>query len=200
MLVLAVLASAGTASSTAHASSALELVRLARAHEAAREEEIAVRRYMEALALDPTCDEAYLGLGALRARRGDLREAERVYTMALEHRPELRAARLARAHVRRALGLRAESEQDLLAGAEDDASALRTLATWYGEEGQSPAQLAVWRRIAARAEATHDAALLHEARTTIRALVLLVGPADPAAAPADDRGVRRLLAALARRG
>src|SRR5688500_15335955 len=107
---------------TAHASSALELVRIARSHEQAREEDIAIRRYMEALSLDPTCDEAYLGLGALRARRGDLREAERVYSVALEHVPQLRAVRRARAHVRRALGLRMEAVEDLLtaSGGEDD--------------------------------------------------------------------------------
>src|SRR5262249_9043067 len=51
-------------------STALELVRLARSHEQAHQEDLALRRYMEALSLDPTCEEAYLGLGSLRARRG----------------------------------------------------------------------------------------------------------------------------------
>src|SRR5207253_10180861 len=92
--------------SPAQASSALELVKIARAHESARQEELALRRYMEALTLDPTCEEAYLGLGSLRTRRGDLREAERVYSVALEHVPQLRAARTARAWVRLALGRR----------------------------------------------------------------------------------------------
>jgi tetratricopeptide (TPR) repeat protein len=189
------------APSPAFASSALDLVRIARAHEAAREEDLALRRYTEALSLDPICEEAYIGLGRLRARRGDLREAERVYNVALEHLPQLRAARLGRAYVRRALGARAEAADDLLAGAEDDPAALRVLAGWYGEDGQTPAQLAVWRRIIARAEATQDAALLHEARNTVRALVILVGPADPAAAPAsDDKAFRRFVAALARKG
>ncbi len=199
---LAALAVAGvlSAASPARASSALDLVRVARAHEAAREDDLAVRRYMEALALDPTCEEAYLGLGSLRARRGDLREAERVYSVALEHVPRLRAARLGRAYIRRALGARAEAIDDLLAGGDDDPAAMRVLAGWYGEEGQTPAQLAVWRRIAARAEAMPDAVLLHEARVMVKALLILVGPADPAATPMDDRGMRRFLAALARRG
>lgn len=189
------------AAAPAHASSALDLVNIARAHEAAHEEDLALRRYTEAIALDPTCEEAYIGLGRLRARRGDLREAERVYNLALEHLPQLRAARVGRAHVRRALGARAEAIDDLLTGAEEDPLALRILAGWYGEEGQTPAQLAVWRRIVARAEATQDAALLHEARTTVRALVILVGPADPAAAPAtDDKKFRRFVAMLARKG
>src|SRR3954470_18338122 len=86
-------------SPTASASSAVELVKIARAHEAARQEDLAVRRYMEALSLDPTCEDAYLGLGSLRTRRGDLREADRVYSVALEHLPQLRAARMARAWV-----------------------------------------------------------------------------------------------------
>src|SRR4051812_20756901 len=83
----------------ARASSALELVRMARAHEVAKEDDLALRRYMEAIALDPTCEEAYLGLGALRARRGDLREADTVYSLALEHVPALREARTKRAYV-----------------------------------------------------------------------------------------------------
>ncbi len=200
--MIAVLAALLAGARPAHASSALELVRIAKSHEVAHEEDIALRRYMDALSLDPTCDEAYLGLGALRARRGDLREAERVYSVALEHVPDLRAARTARAHVRRALGMRAESVDDLLtaAGGEDDVAALRVLARWYGEDGQTPAQLAVWRRIAVRAESTQDAVLLHEARTMVRALVILVGPADPATSPPDDRnGVRRTIAGAALR-
>ena len=197
LVLLAMLGSSAAAS----ASSATELVRMARAHETAREEDLALRRYTEALSLDPTCEEAYLGLGRLRARRGDLREAERVYNVALEHLPGLRAARVGRAYVRRALGARAEAIDDLLGGGEEDPAALRVLASWYAEEGQTPAQLAVWRRIVGRAEATQDALLLHEARTIVRALVILVGPADPAAAPAtDDKSFRKLAAVLARRG
>ena len=95
------------AATPAQASSALDLVDIARAHEAAHEDDLAVRRYTEAIALDATCEEAYIGLGRLRARRGDLREAERVYNVALEHVPQLRAARVGRAYVRRALGARA---------------------------------------------------------------------------------------------
>jgi tetratricopeptide (TPR) repeat protein len=197
---LTVLFSSGAASATA--SSALELVRSAHAHEQAHEDDLALRRYMEALALDPTCEEAYLGLGSLRARRGDAREAERVYSMALEHLPALRAARLGRAYVRRSLGANVEATEDLLTGAEDDVAALRILASWHAEDGQRPAQLSVWRHIAALAEASQNAALLHEARTMVRALVIVVGTADPAAFPPDerDRGVRRTISAVAKRG
>lgn len=194
------LAAAMLVAAPASASSALELVKIARSHEQAHEEDLAIRSYMDALALDPTCDEAYLGLGSLRARRGDLREAERVYSVALEHRPSLRAARTARAYVRRALGLRAEAVEDLLMGAEEDPSALRVLAGWHGEDGQIPAQLAVWRRIASRADALQDHVLREEAKRMVRALVILVGPADPAAAPADEHGLRKVAAGVAKRG
>lgn len=180
-------------------SSTDELLRLARAHERAREEDVAVRRYMEALSLDATCEEAYLGLGALRTRLGDLREAERVYSVALERRPRLDEARLARAHVRRALGLRVDAIADALAGREDDPVRLRMVAGWYAEDGHTPAQLAVWRRIATLAERSGDPAFRTEARAMVRALVLLVGSADPVAAPADNQGVRAMLGSFARR-
>jgi tetratricopeptide (TPR) repeat protein len=181
------------------ASTPLDLVELAKAHERAHEDDLALRRYTDALALDSMCEEAYLGLGSLRARRGDLREAERVYSIALEHLPQLRAARTARAFLRHALGANNEAIQDLITGYEDDVDSLRILARWYSEDGQTPAQLAVWRRILVRAEATQDPALLHEARTMVRALVILVGTADPAASPPDDRGIRKTMSVLARR-
>lgn len=188
---------------SASASSALELVEIARAHERAHEEAIAVRRYMEALSLDPTCEKAYLGLGGLREREGDVREAERVYSVALEHLPGLREARTARAFVRRAQGATRDAVEDLLASPTDETEsvrALRIVAGWYAEDGLVPAALAVWRRLAVRAELAGDAVLGREARTMSRALVLVVGPADPVAAPSDDRGLRRMLGVLARRG
>lgn len=201
LLTALAVATISTTSLEARGSSTVqELVRMARAHEVAHQDDLALRRYMEALSLDPTCEEAYLGLGNLRARRGDLREAERVYTVALEHLPQLRAARNARAYVRRALGANAEAIQDLLSGLEDDVAALRVLASWYGEDGLVPAQLSVWRRIAVRAEAAQDSTLLHEARTMVRALVILVGGADPAANPPDAQGLRRTVSTIAKRG
>jgi tetratricopeptide (TPR) repeat protein len=198
---LAIVVALGLAAvpSAAKASTALELVRIAKEHEKAKAEDLALRRYMEALRLDPTCEEAYLGLGSRRARRGDLHEAERVYSVALEHLPQLREARVSRAYVRRALGAHNDAIADLITGSEDDVSALRILAGWYGEDGLIPAQLSVWRRILVRAEAMVDANLLREARTMVRALVILVGPADPAAAPADDKGPRQTMRMLARK-
>lgn len=183
---------------SASASSALDLVESAHRHEKANEDDIALRRYTDALSIDPSCEEAYLGLGALRARRGDLREAERVYSVALEHRPDSKASRVARANVRRGLGAMNDAIADLFANGET-VEAMRTLAKWRGEDGQVPAQLAVWRRIAQLAETTNDAGLGREAHTMVKALVLLVGPADPAAAPSDERNQRKLIAKLAKR-
>lgn len=180
-------------------SSALELVRIAREHERAHDEEVALRRYSEALGIDPTCEEAYLGLGSLRARRGDLRESDRVYSVALEHLPGSRAARSARAYVRRALGANAAAVDDLLASTEDETAALEVIARWHGEDGQTVAQLAWWRRIAAHPRTAENATRLRQAKTMVRALVIVVGTLDPAASPPELRGLRATLSTLAKR-
>lgn len=178
---------------TARASSCDELVRSARAQEASGEVDRALRLYTDAITLDPTCSAAYLGLGALRERSLDLREAERVYSIALEHVPTLADAHARRAGVRFRLGFREDAVAELRALADapqgDDASrrnavgALRQLATWYGEDRQLPAQLGCWRRLLAMAETAADEPLTKESRNMVRALQLLVGPADPVTHP-----------------
>jgi tetratricopeptide (TPR) repeat protein len=182
--------------------SALELLREAREHEARQDDLVAIRRYTEALSLDPTLGDAYLGLAALRLRRGDVREAERVYDIALSHIPAFGAAIVGRAEARWALGYRAEAELDLenYARSAEDPGALRELAGWYAQEAQAPAQLAVWRRIHALAAAKADTALEHEARTMVRALQILVGGADPATKPSAADPVRLGIARVAQRG
>lgn len=202
---LAAFVALGLASPDARAggSSVSELVREAREHEAANEGDIAIRRYTEALALDPTCGPAYLGLAALRAQVGDLREAERVYSMAIEHAPDLRVALAARARVRRALGALRDADMDLdrYASDEEDLGALRELAGWYAAEGRTSAELASWRRLyAAVLQLGNNAALLREARATVRALQILVGLADPVVAPETRDSTRRGIAQIARRG
>jgi tetratricopeptide (TPR) repeat protein len=201
LVALSVLASL-TMLRPARAGSADELVREARAHDAGHKEELALRRYTEALALDPTLGDAYLGLGELRARRGDAREAERVYSVALEHVPSLTVALAGRARARWALGLRDEAEQDLwtYAAHTGETAPLKELAGWYGEDGKAPAQLATWRRIVNLAERAGDATLVREAKLNVRALQILIGPADPVVAPTDEGEVRRALARVARRG
>lgn len=183
-------------------SSAEELVLQARAHEAAHEDDVAVRRYMEALDIEPTSESAWLGLGALRMKLGDLAECERVYSSALERVPSLHAAIEGRARARWALGRHSEAEADLDAYAvlERKAGALRQLADWYSVDGRTPAQLATWRRLLALALERLDPVLEREARLMVRALVVVVDGADPASSPLSPDATRRALAAIARRG
>ena len=201
-LTIALLVLLGAAS--ARASGCDELVRLARVQEASGEGDRALRLYTDAITVDPTCSAAYLGLGALRERSLDLREAERVYSIALEHVPTLADAHARRAGVRFRLGLRDDAVAELRAIADaplgDDpsrrsaTSALRQLAAWYGEERQLPAQLACWRRLLAVAVALADDPLVKESKTMVRALQLLVGPADPVTQPVRPSPLRALVA------
>ena len=192
-------------SASAGSEAAVELVREAHRHVAAQRDDLAVRRYTEALSLAPTLPDAYLGLADVRLRQGDAREAERVYSVALANVPSLRSALAGRAHARWTTGQHERAEQDLdaFAGERDDPEALhalRELATWYGEDGRTPAQLAVWRRLLDAAARTNDASLAKDARTMVRALQILVGPADPAIGATDRGETRRSFAAIARRG
>jgi tetratricopeptide (TPR) repeat protein len=182
--------------------SADELVRQARAHEAAHEDDVALRRYTDALAEDRTSADAWLGLGALRMKVGEPAEAERVYDTALAQVPTLRLALQGRARARWALGRHTDAEEDLeaYAATERDNGALRELAGWLGEDGRTPAQLAIWRRLLAVAHEADDAPLEREARKMVRALVILVDGSDPAASPVDPDATRRALARIAARG
>ena len=182
-------------------SSSDELVRQARTHEASHEDDVAVRRYTEALSLDPLNTDAWIGLGDLRMRLGDPLEAERVYGAALARVPALAIARRRRANARWALHRHAEAEADLFeyASASGDASAYRQLADWLGSDGRAPGQLAIWRHILAAAIVADDAAGLQDAERMVRALVVLVGEADPASSPLDGDETRRGLARIAKR-
>jgi tetratricopeptide (TPR) repeat protein len=183
-------------------SSADELVRQARAHEAAHEEDVAVRRYTEALSIDAAQVDAWLGLAALRLRLGEPAEAERVYSAALERLPGLHRALEGRAAVRWRMGRHAEAEADeeAYAEAEQDPRAYRQLAEWLGADGRTPAQLAVWRRLLSIAARGSDPDALGEAERMVRALVVLVDLADPASSPVEPDPTRRALARIARRG
>jgi tetratricopeptide (TPR) repeat protein len=191
--------STGVGVARASSSSADELVRQARTHEAAHDEDVAVRRYMEALEIDPVNEDAWLGLGALRLRLGEAPEAERVYDAALARVPTLHRAIQGRARARWAQGRHGDAEGDLEAYAalEPDADALRELSTWYGTDGRTPAQLAVWRRLLVMAA---DEAAQKEARKMVRALVILVDKADPVSSPTAPDASRRAMAVIARRG
>jgi tetratricopeptide (TPR) repeat protein len=198
---VALVGACGAARAAAGAASSEELVLQARAHEAAHEEDIALRRYTEAIEVDSTNGAAWTGLGELRFRLGEPAEAERVFTAALQRDPHLHRALLGRARARWALGEHARAEMDLEAYANTrrDSDAYRELAAWFGVDGRTPAELATWRRLLAAATREGDAAAIDEARRMVRSLVILVDGADPAACPADSDSTRRALARIARR-
>jgi tetratricopeptide (TPR) repeat protein len=192
--LVALVTFAGEGAASASPSSA-ELVRQAQAHESRQEDDLAARRYTEAIVLDATDRAAYLGLGALRLRDGDAREAERVYDLALARLPDFAEALLGRAEARWMAGEHRAAETDLeaYAGASGDARVYGQLASWYAADGLYPAELALYRRLLA-----DD---VTDARTAamVRALAILVGPADPATHPSSRDATRRGLANMARR-
>lgn len=186
-----------------------ELARAAAAHEAAGRDDLAVRRYTEALELDRATRAAWLGLARLRARRGDLREAERVATAALSHLPGDVDLLLERGTARRLLGERGAAEQDFAEASARDPDVLERLADRYVAESKMPAALATWRRRLAELEQRGDLSGSGEAQaqararahTMVAALAVLVAEADPVSAPPGPRpnGVRLTLARTLRR-
>ncbi len=184
----------------AAASSATDLLHAARRHENAREDELAARRYTEALALDPALEEGWLGLGALRTRRGDLREAERVYSAALSRIPGFLEARRRHAVALRALDRIVEAEAEIEMVARVDPRELTKIAAWHTADGLFPAALAVWRRVLVAAEERHDTATVRQARAMVRALVVVTRPVDPAAYPNSANKTRTMLGRIAQLG
>jgi tetratricopeptide (TPR) repeat protein len=163
----------------------------------------ALTSYDEAVRTDSTLGAAALRLGGLRERMGDREEAELLYTHALSA-PEASAdAYYARALLRNGAQRRREAVADL---AESVALApqparLRLLGGWYVEARLWPAALAIWRALAAAAEAQQpgNEAERREARLTVSALSWLAGDADPVlAGESSNDWVRRSLARAAR--
>jgi tetratricopeptide (TPR) repeat protein len=178
---------------TCWATSCAELVQQAELHETAHEDDIAARRYTEALTLDSTCHKAYLGLATLRVRQGDGREAERVAAALLDHLPTMRSALAVLGRAKWLQGKHDEAEHDLEAyadSADDPRAVLRELAGWYGSEGKAPAQLAVYRRLLALDPDSK------ETRAMVKALTIVVSHADPVSAPAFDTPIRRTIRQL----
>lgn len=182
--------------------SAAELVRQGRERAEQGDAEVALHRFAEAVQLDPTYGPAYLELGSMRERLGDLREAERTYTVAIEHVPQFVAAFRARATVLARLGQPERELADLetVAKIAEEADAFRALAQRYAEDRAWPAALAVWRRAAVVAETNGDESFAREAAVQMRALVVLCAELDPVAAGITSRDwVRRAEASVARR-
>lgn len=181
---------------------ARQLSAQAAAQAAANQPEAAARLYLEALSIDGSHGPAYLGLAAIRARSGDLREAEQTYTTAIDRIPGFWEAYHARALLRRRTQRRVEARADL-AGAlglrRDDAALLELLASWHAEDGEFPRALALYRQLRARVEQDGDEATVARVRLRVKALGLLVGGADPLRARHPGRdAVRQALEGLAR--
>lgn len=177
---------------------AAELTRQAEARAARGEADVALARYLEAIRFDATYGPAYLGLGALYERAGDLREAARIYTMGLDHVSGFVEGYRARAALLSRQGQLDAAIGDLTAAAalrRDDPALLRELCRAYVAASALPAALGVARRLSELAAEASDSALAAEARTQARALSILIGEADPVRAGLRGRGpVRHALA------
>ena len=184
------------------ASAAAELTRQGREHAKAGDDALAMKRFAEAVHLDPSFGAAYLDLAAARERSGDYLEAERTYDVAIEHVPNFTAAFRARAALLRKMGEFARETADLehVARLAEGPEPLRALATRYIDGKAWPAALATFRRLGAYAERSADESLAREAALQVRALMVLCGELDPVMAGAGERDwVRRAVASVARR-
>lgn len=149
--------------------------------QASSQPESAARLYLEALSIDGSYGAAYLGLGLLREKTGDTREAEQVYATAVERIPGFWEAWQARALLRRRLQRRAEARADLseaIALRRDDLALLEQLASWHAEDGDFPRALTLYRQLRWRAEADGDEATRKRLKLRVKALGLLVAGAD----------------------
>ena len=173
-----------------------------------RNELAALRRYSDALAMDPSCEGAYLALGNLRMRRNELHEAEDVFEQALMRVPGSAGARLGRAKAHRARGQMTQAAEDLRSalelaahdGSELEVALLREQVALARERGRPAEELPAWRRLSGVARLRSDGALLREATVQVRAITRFLDDIDPVAAgrfSTDD--MRRTLSAMGRR-
>jgi tetratricopeptide (TPR) repeat protein len=186
----------------AHASSVDFLIESGLRLERTGELDQAVARFSEALVLDASQESTYLHLARVRERLHQTREALQVYDVLLARKPESQGGHLGRARLNLAIGETVAGEAelcDLLAQPASTRVAAETLSASLGSHGSRPAQLALWRRVRQLALRAGDASLERDSAIFVNALVVLVDPADPAAAPAGPappfrRGVARTVA------
>jgi len=169
----------------------------------------AMKRYRDAIDLDPTAEPAYLALGALRVKRNELSEAENIYDVGCGRIPGSRALYLARGKLHRLRGHVNEARLDLRrawtiegnSGSNDELSIMREMIALAREQRDAPAELLGWRRILAIAHARGDAKLTSEASIQARALGIFVGEVDPVLSGRTlPEPMRKSLASVARRG
>jgi tetratricopeptide (TPR) repeat protein len=183
-------------------STAAELTRQGREHAQSGDDALAMRRFADAVRLDPSYGPAYLELAAARERAGDFVEAERTYDVAIEHIPSFVAAFRARAALLRRMGeLRREmADLEHLALVDEGPDTLRALAARHVENRAWPAALATFRRLRWLAEQRGDEQLARETTVQLRALAVLSAELDPVVAGAQHHDwVRRAVASIARR-
>ena len=189
-------------------SSAALLVSQGKEREAAGDELTALKRYGDALSMDPTSEDAYLALGNLRTKRNELGEAEEVYGHALAHLPGSVVLTLYRARVRRLAGKLADAAEDLshardaiaFDGSKLERQLLQEIIALKRLQGEPAPQLAAWRRLLSIARSDADEAAIKEASIQARALGIYVGEVDPVLLGRKDPDVvRKALAAIARR-
>lgn len=194
--------------SAAPAGSATLLVSQGKQKEADGDELAAIKRYSDAIAIDPSNEEAYLALGALRTKRNELGEAEAVYDVATIRVPASRAVFFHRGHVRRLRGRSADARLDLrrawlLEGTSsslEELAIVRELITIAHEQREPAAELLGWRRVLSIARGRGDAALTKEASVQARALAMFVGEIDPVTlGRTSTEPFRKSLASVARR-
>ncbi|MET0593431.1 MAG: tetratricopeptide repeat protein, partial [Polyangiaceae bacterium] len=184
-------------------SAAAELTRQGRDHARQGDDALAMRRFSDAVRLDPSHGPAYLELAAVRERAGDPVEALKTYDVAIEHVPDFIAAFRARAALLRKMGEVSREIADLehLTRIAEGPDTLRALATRYAEEKAWPAALATFRKLRAWAEEHGDEPVRKAAHLQVRALMVLSAELDPVVAGRADHGwTRRAIANIARRG
>ncbi len=182
---------------------ARELVRQGRDYAARGEDSAAMRRFTEALTLDPAYGPAYVELGAARERSGDYPEAQRVYERGIAYAPRFAGTYLARGALRDRLGDQTQAILDF-----ETASRLGGAVDLSAPEAEArdlarrdwPAALARSRRWMALAASSRDPRQEHNASVQAAALSILCGEVDPVRAGARGRGwVRAAMASAARR-
>ena len=128
---------------------AIEMTRQGSEHAARGDGSVGVRRFLEAIAFDPTYAPAYLALGELHEASGDPAEAERAYSMGIDHVGRWAGGLRARAKLRARSSRLTEAIADLEAAADvepEDAALLLELEEAYVANRALVAALAVARR------------------------------------------------------
>ncbi len=159
--------------------------------------------YNQAVVMDPSFAPGYFGLGKLRQRQGDLREAERIYTRAARLRNGGAKAFELRARLRYVSGRQREAILDLAESLRlepEDIPRLELASQWYVAQQAWPAALAVWRRLLSIYREQDQADSARRAQIQVQALTLLAGETDPVTATSHSGWVPRALRHISLRG